>query len=217
MTGQINEPKQKCGYSPMLLAGEYPHGGLRTNSTQPHGNLNRFKQKITRSRADTVPTGQEESRTNRHETRTGQAAKTTTSKAVQSGQANGSDAPERVAITKPDRTQQDTSTVTCTRGRLSLRDCKQKATKRTACFTFWQRTRCYQVTQTPTKSESWEDIGLVFRESDLRLETRSAFLIRQQLKFLWRQAVLPALVRRLYSWICRLLPSAGDASVTIRD
>ena len=201
----------------MLLAGEYPHGGLRTNSIQPHGNLNRFKQKITRSTADTVPTGQEKSRTDRHETRTRQALKRITSKAVRIEQANGSDTPERVAITRTDRTQQDTSTVIRTRGRLSLRYCKQKATKRTACFTFWQRTRCYQVTQTPTKSESWEIVGLVFGESDLRLETRSAFLIRQQLKFLWRQAVLPALVRRLYSWICRLLSSAGDASVTIRD
>jgi hypothetical protein len=38
MTGQTSKTKQKYGYPPMLSSGEYPHGGLRTNSIH-YGNF----------------------------------------------------------------------------------------------------------------------------------------------------------------------------------
>lgn len=104
MNIDAQKPKNKCGDSPMPLAGESPHGGLIPNSIQPHANLNRFKEKITRSTRDPVPTRQEKNPATDDKARTGQANARTTPEAIRTGEANGSNTSERVAITKPDRT-----------------------------------------------------------------------------------------------------------------
>jgi hypothetical protein len=45
MTGQTSKTKQKYGYPPMLSPGEYPHGGLRTNSIH-YGNSNHYSSSV---------------------------------------------------------------------------------------------------------------------------------------------------------------------------
>lgn len=51
MTGQISKTKQKYGYPPMLSSGEYPHGGLRTNSIH-YGNFNLLDFQSNKFRAE---------------------------------------------------------------------------------------------------------------------------------------------------------------------
>lgn len=193
----------------MLLPGESPHGGLRTNSIPYHGNLNRFREKIIRGTRNTVPARQEKSRTNRHKTPTGQATEKTTPEAVRSGQANGSNASETVGIATPDRTEQSTCTITRVINRPFWCWRKQKLATRTTCFSFWERTRCCQITQSPTNTESSEVSRLVFGESNLRFETRSALVnsINEVLRRLTnpRTAAISIAQR----------PTIRDASVTI--
>ncbi|MEH2119698.1 MAG: hypothetical protein V7K46_16320 [Nostoc sp.] len=77
-----SEFKNKCGDSPMLLSGEFLHGRLTTGSIQSHANPNIFKEKITRSTRDPVPTRQEKCRISGDKAPTGQANERTTPEAV---------------------------------------------------------------------------------------------------------------------------------------